>query len=208
MNRTATAIFGLIYPAVLGTLLFGLFQNPQSSRSSSALALVLLVYFTLQFVQGQRIAGLQPEQSQRDYAAGDLLADLAEIVTMLAAFTVLDFFPPAAAINDWLPRWVQDTQAGNGAVLAAVFALPVLVRWIDTFGTGRKWWHPTARPVSGLPESESRIFLPMMSMIAGLGGFIYPRSNGLGVVIIIAAMTGYWWLYLRSAAPEPQDRSA
>lgn len=203
MNRSAAAIFGLIYPAVLGTLLFGLFQNPQSSRSSGALAVVLLVYFTLQFVQGQRVAALEPKAGERDYAPGDLLADLAEVATMLAAFTVLDFFPPTAAINGWLPRWLQDEPAGSGLVLAAVFALPVLVRWIDALGCSRKWWRPAPRPESGLSEAESRYFLPIMSFVAGVGGFIYPASNGLGVVIIIAAMAGYWWLYLRTAVPEP-----
>lgn len=198
MNRSAAAIFGLIYPAVLGTLLFGLFQNPQASRSSGVLALVLLVYFTLQFVQGQRVAALAPAAGDRGYAVGDLLADLAEVATMLAAFTVLDFFPPAAAINGWLPRWLQDEPAGTSLVLAAVFALPVAVRWIDALGCRCKWWRPAPRPAAGLPEAESGVFLPLMSLIAGVGGVIYPFGNGLGVAIIIAAMAGYWWRYLCS----------
>lgn len=199
MNRTANAIFGLVYPAVLGTLLFGLFQNPQSAVSSSPVAILLLGYFVLQYVQGSRVAALAPKIEERGYALGDLLADLGEIASMLAAFVVLDYFPQNAAINGWLPTFLTENDLGKGIVLACVFALPPVTRLIDMFGRRQRWWDPPCRPASAMAESDSWVMLTVMSIIAALGGLFHPFTPSLALCLICISILAYWWVYLREA---------
>lgn len=213
MNRTATAVFGLIYPAVLGALLFGLIQNPVGRQSSSLLAVVLILYFVLQFVQGSTAASFAASrtegQEHRGYLWGDALADLAEVATMLLAFAVLGFFgdpadvkAPQAAILALVPNWLFATETGRGAAIAAVFAVPPLVRTVDGLGARRGWWQAastTARP-SHAPNAHC--FLAAMSALAALGGFLQPSLGNWTLILIAVPLLAYWVLFLREVRPQ------
>jgi hypothetical protein len=214
VNRTATAVFGLIYPAILGTLLFGLFQNPIGKGSSSLLAVLLILYFVLQYVQGQAASEIEKStvhgQEHRGYLWGDALADLAEVATMLGAFSALGFFgaptvrsEQTAAILSLIPVGWMETECRRALWVAAVFVLPPAIRLVDRLGTKHDWWpkaSPKARP-SHLPGHNK--FLTALSLLAATGAMLEPAFGNWALVLVAVPLLVYWLIYLTADRGSP-----
>jgi hypothetical protein len=125
-RRLHNLVYSLVYPAFLGSFLFALLSNP-TSVVGAPWGILLACYFASQHVEGMTVGS-------EEYGAIALLADIVEIVLMIAAFTALGHFAgPPGEMTTWL-------QQHTGYVLASVFILPPVFRLIRCAATKRWFW--------------------------------------------------------------------
>jgi hypothetical protein len=131
-RRLHNLIYSLVYPAFLGSFLFGLLSNA-ASTAGPPWGILLACYFASQHVEGMT-------KGSEGYGAIPLLSDIVEIILMIAAFIALGHFAgPAGGLAVWL-------QTHTGSLLAAVFILPPVFRLISCACVKRWFWKETNAP--------------------------------------------------------------
>jgi hypothetical protein len=180
-------IMALFYPAVLGTALMA-WLSPAASgapeRIDTQWAPVLIAYFALQYGEGLG--------RHRDYDSGAMLADIAEIFAVLAAFDLMNILD--VGFMEWAPGLTL------GRVLLIVFLIPVIIRFgrlilrVPTDGFKRSVLDGWPRPV----------FLSVMSCIAGLVALAAPGS--IWAAGLVSGVLGvYFVIFIPLKSPRVPD---
>ena len=172
-NRLHIYMFGLFYPAVLGTLVYGFLTSEQDSWLDFAFIILALAYFLIQF-------GENALKTADGYGWADFLTNAAELMVMILVFAALGLFVGNRA---WVIAIACHGESARWLALFAAFALPPVTRTIRC------------------KISDEHIRLGMLSLLAcagsvvGLLGSVMPELNyvgqWVGILIITAAMVTY-----------------
>lgn len=173
----------LFYPAVLGTALMA-WLGPETAggteRVNTHWAPVLIAYFALQYGEGLG--------RDRDYDGGAMLADIAEIFAILAAFDLMNIL--GVGFMDQAPGLTLPW------ALLILFLIPVIIRTgrlivrVRQEGFKRSTFEGWRRPVC----------LSVMSCTAGLLALAAPASVwAAGVVSVILGVYFVIFIPLKSS---------
>lgn len=188
MPRQSIYLFSLVYPAFLGTFIYGLLATPMRGGVEMGMMLCMIFYFIAQFGEGARYATAQAPTGEtaaapHPYRLRDALADGVEIALMLAFFIAIDGFGAqpdslAACLKGWL--WAP------WFIMAIAFALPPAERAL----TGKV----VRLPQGASDELQAKVhrrlcalsIIAVAGSLAGAFGF-----TGIG----LTAVTGALFLY-------------
>ncbi|MDZ3832249.1 MAG: hypothetical protein U0S50_10570 [Sphingopyxis sp.] len=185
--RLPTYIYGLIYPAFLGSFLFGALAAPFPDNMHVWAALLMILYFSAQYGEGAVIANNPDLGIAAQYGRSEAAIDLGEILAMVAIMAAIGIFgdapsglvgrlfDPASRFDHW--GW-----------MALAFALPPLGRVLLSFW-GR---HPDRR--SHDVKAHGR--LTALSLSAAVGSLLGYIAPALGLGVISASLMTYLVLLL------------
>lgn len=157
-QRFFTYVYALAYPAVLGSFLFGLIANGGGLGADRLVpALVMLVYFLIQF--GEGMAAGQPEPASYRYGGLRLVQDTLEMIVLVWVFAAVGFFE--GGVEPSRLAWLLGTHWWG---MAVAFAIPPLFRALRNVLSG--WLTDGDRPTKR-DEDEGR-FLSGLSVLAVL----------------------------------------
>ena len=188
-GRAFTYIFALIYPALLGTFLFGAFTRGSGEPVELALYLLMLVYFLVQFGEGQAD---EEGEGKRPYGGWRIAQDIVEMIAMVFVFAGLGgFAPQVEPTAKTPPPWLHRFDNCYWPMIAAAVAIPPIFRSIRCAMEGRETPRPSAR------EQAFGPYLTLLSLLAMIGCVVGDRvSPWAGVTLIALALLAYLGLFV------------
>jgi hypothetical protein len=169
--RLHNLVYSVLYPAFLGSFIFGLLSQPVTRDWHWGL--LLAFYFTLQQIEGT-LSG------PAGYSWGQLVRDAGEMALMVLAFIALgltrDFRPDIVSLVGKLPPQ---------CVLAAIFLLPPLARIL---GGLRDRWKRSFVRAPGFYWA-----LTILSLVATVAAYSYdePGSLRLAWILLLVYFTAF-----------------
>lgn len=203
MPRLSIYLLSLLYPAFLGSFLYGFFAAPMRGGIETGMMLCMLLYFAAQFGESARHATAPPPPGDNGaapaavgdsdaplhpYRRRDAAIDLVEIALMAAFFVSVDGFGAqahslAAGLRDWLP--------GPWAVMAFAFLLSPVGRIV----TGKVVRLPAAATAAQQARVHRRLCaLSMLATGGAITGALGFACLGLSVVALALAL--YYALFV------------
>lgn len=185
--RLPTYIYGLIYPAFLGSFLFGALAAPFPDGFHAWVAIVMILYFAAQYGEGALVVNSADPAVAARYGRSEAAIDLAEICAMVAIMAAIGIFgdAPTGLVGRLFD---PESRFDHWGWMALAFAVPPLGRLALSF-RGR---HPDRR--SHDVKAHGR--LTALSFAAALGALLGYASPALGLGIISAALLTYLAFFL------------
>src|SRR5687768_5407419 len=164
-KRLHSLVYSVVYPAFLGTFLFGLL-SASSDAKTPHWGLLLACYFTLQQIEGS-------SAGSRGYGFWRTLIDGIEIALMVAAFDALDLFPADEPLGV-----TARLGTGPATIIFAILILPALARIASDCLGGRKL-HRNGR------NAAFYWALTIMSVAAACFALGYPSDGSFWMIAAI-----------------------
>ena len=185
--RLPTYIYGLLYPALLGSFLFGALTAPFPDRYQLWAAGLMILYFAAQFGEGAIVAyQVGPDGSPR-YGPAEAAIDLVEIFAMLAIMAAIGIF--GASPTGLVARiFNPDSVFNHWGWMALAFAVPPLARVALSLRGQR-----LQRKAHDI-KAHGR--LTALSFAAAFGAILGYANPALGLGVISAALLTYLAIYL------------
>lgn len=125
-HRLDILMFGLLYPAVLGVLLFGYLENVDPDEPFLLFAgLFALLFFASQFVEGQ----FSGQDSTLPAAARRFFFEILDTVLIYQIAVLLGFAAPL--IKKPLPHFLAIPERGFFALILITFLMPIIHRSVS-----------------------------------------------------------------------------
>lgn len=185
--RLPTYIYGLIYPALLGSFMFGALAAPFPDIYHVWAAVLMMLYFAAQFGEGAIVAYDHNPDGTPRYGRWEAGIDVAEILAMLAIMAALGIFgdapgglvgrlfDPESRFDHW--NWMAMAFAAPpvGRVALSIFGSPDHRRSHDVKAHGR---------------------LTALSLTAAVGAGAGQWAPALGLGVISFALFSYLAIFL------------
>ena len=184
--RLPTYVYSLIYPAFLGSFLYGSLTAPFPDALHVWAALLMLLYFGAQYGEGA-IAAFPGADGVPRYGAPEAAVDLAETLAMTAIMAALGVF--GGAPTGLVGRLFD---AGNDRDhwlwMALAFALPPIMR-VALSIVGRD----PDRPSRDVKAHKRLTFLSLAAAGGAVIGLVQPVG---GLVVISLALAAYLFAFI------------
>lgn len=166
-------MFSLLYPAVLGTLLFGILTTPVNNWIDRATIGLMAVYFLTQFAESFH-------KTKTEYNWPDFIFDCFELATMIVIFATFNFFTQKL---DWIELVTKHSDFVRWPAIIFAFLLPPLGRIIQRT-TGEE--HKRLMMLSG-----AAMFGCVVAFAGSISQSCGAMASWLGLAVIAIAMAAY-----------------
>lgn len=185
--RLPTYIYGLIYPAFLGSFLFGALTAPFPDGWHGWAAGLMMLYFAAQFGEGAIVAYQLGEDGRPRYGKVEAGIDIAEILAMVAIMAAIGIFG-AAPTGLLAHLFGTESRFDHWGWIAAAFAIPPIGRLIFSFIGG-----PEGRRSHDVKAHGRLTLLSFTAAVGALLGYVSPT---IGLGIISAALLVYLLIFI------------
>jgi hypothetical protein len=186
--RASTYIYGLIYPAFLGTFLVSALSLPVGDCVTFGIIIAALLYFIAQYGEGATAAQRNKTGDGDAFGWPEMLCELFEICVMTMAFGALGLFerPPGSLAN---AVFADPSLERHWCWLAIAFLHPPISR-IFLSSRGRSW----AQRNGSLRANRLLVGLSGIAAAgAVIGGCGFPRA---GLALISVSLFFYFVLFI------------
>lgn len=166
-------MFSLLYPAVLGTLLFGILTTPVNNWIDRATIGLVAAYFLTQFAESF-------QKTKTEYRWPDFIFDCVELATMIVIFATFGFFTQKL---HWIETVTEHSDLVRWPAIGFAFLLPPLGRIVQNKkGTD----HNRLMALSG-----AAMFGCAIAFAGSLSQSCGAIASWLGIAVIALAMAAY-----------------